>query len=243
MLALIVFQAIAIFWIQAGARSSPEFAHWLGTMWGVGFTVVIQGGLWLFIALWFSRVQAIRDFLEPVGLKKATDFSGWCAAWLAIGIAFIDHYGVSKGLTESSRQPHPIGYDTIGLAWCFFALKTIVIVPFYEEAVTRGFLYRAFRDSYGVLLSISLILAVSAYFHWGIVSRSPFSLGCLALLWILICVVRERTGSLWNCLLCHAVYNAIGIYLWLPTVIVMLLLLPLVAYPILCKWRANVGSR
>jgi len=236
-LALIVSQSIILFCLRLGARSSLAFSDWLGTASGSGFTVVVQGGLWLFFAFWFSRVEAIRDFLGPAGLRQGVNIFGWCAAWLAIGIAFIDGYGVSRGLTASTRQPHPVGYDASRVAWWFFAVKSILIVPLYEEAVTRGFLYRAFRARYGFLLTTVFIIVFSAYFHWGSVSRSLFSFGCLALLWALLCVVRERTGSLWSCLLCHAVYNSVGIHLWLPTMVVMVLFLPFVARSILGGWR------
>jgi membrane protease YdiL (CAAX protease family) len=238
-LALIVSQFIVLFWIRQGARNSPNFSHWLGTALGSAFTVVVQGGLWLFFGIWFSHVESIQGFLGPAGLKQGVTIFGWCASWLAIGIAVIDGYGASRGLTASATQPHPIGYDAFGMAWCFFALKSIVIVPFYEEVVTRGFLYRAFRASYGVFLTTGFIVVFAAYFHWGSVSRSLYSFGCLALLWALLCIVREQTGSLWGCLLCHAVYNSVGIHLWLPTIIAMLLFLPFVAHPILDRWRAK----
>jgi membrane protease YdiL (CAAX protease family) len=56
----------------------------------------------------------------------------------------------------------------------------------------------------------------------------------------LLCVVRERTGSLWDCLLCHAVYNLVGKHLWIPAVVVVVLFLPIVLYPIYAKGRENV---
>jgi membrane protease YdiL (CAAX protease family) len=229
-MALIVSGVIVHLWIRLGAGSSLTFSHWLGTAWGSAFTMIVQGGIWMFFALWFSRVEACRDFLAPAGLQQGIDIFGWCAAWFAIGIAFIDGYGVSRGLTASTRQPHPVGYDASGMAWWFFVLRTILIVPFYEEAVTRGFLYPAFRTRYGFLCSTFFIILFSAYFHWGSTSRSLFTCGCFALLWALLCVVRERTASLWNCLLCHAVYNAVGIHLWLPVMVVMVLFLLVVAH-------------
>jgi membrane protease YdiL (CAAX protease family) len=159
-------------------------------------------------------------------------------AWVAIGIAFVDSYGVARGWTASSRQPHPVGYDFFGIAWWFFALKSVVIVPFCEEAVARGFLYRAFRGSYGPSLTTVFIICFSAYFHWGSVSRSVFTFACLASLWALLCILRERTGSLWNCLLCHAVYNSVGIHLRFSTVIAMFLLLLFFMRPTISMWRS-----
>lgn len=165
---------------------------------------------------------------------------GWGAAWLAIAITFIDGYGASKGWTAVSRQSHSGGHDAFGVAWCFFTLESVLIAPFCEEIVTRGFLYRAFRGRYSFLVTTVIIVCFSAYFHWSSVSRSLFTFGCLASLWILLCIVRERTGSLWGCLLCHAVYNLGGTYHWIPTIIVMILLLPFVLHPIYGKRRVDI---
>jgi membrane protease YdiL (CAAX protease family) len=228
-LALVVSQFVIGIWMHLGARSDAAFSDWLRTASGSAFTVLVQGGVWLLCALWFSRVQTIRDFTGPAGLKQRANLFGWCAGWLAISIAFIGVFGDSKGWGGSGKQPPLVGYNAPGMAGLYFTLKSVLIVPLYEEAVTRGFLYRAFRGSYGPLVTSSLIVCFSAYFHWRTVSLSLFSFGCLASLWVLLCVVREETGSLWNCLLCHAVYNAVGLHLWFQVVIVMVLFLPFVA--------------
>jgi membrane protease YdiL (CAAX protease family) len=125
----------------------------------------------------------------------------------------------------------------MGAAWGFFALKTILLVPFYEEVVTRGFLYRAFRGTYGVPSSVFVVVLFSGYFHWSSVSRSLFTFFSLALLWVLLCIVRETTTSLWNCILCHSVYNCAGLHLWLPAAIALVLLLPFVVGPTVGVWR------
>jgi membrane protease YdiL (CAAX protease family) len=239
LLALIISQFIVLFWLRFAARSSPAFDHWWASSFGTGVIYLIQDALWLFFAVWFSRVEAVRDFLEPAGLRRGVSLFGWCAAWLAIAIAFLDGYGASRGLTASFSQHHAAGYGAFGVAWCYFTLSAVVIAPFCEEVATRGFLYPAFRKHYGFLVTTVIIICFSAYFHWSSVSRSAFTFACLALLWVLLCIVREKTGSLWDCLLCHAVYNAVGSHLWLPTVVVMLLFLPFVAHPILDRWRSK----
>jgi membrane protease YdiL (CAAX protease family) len=237
-LVLIVSQFILLFWLRLGARSNPAFSHWWGTAFGSGLVFIVQDTLWLFVALWFSRINAIRDFLGPAGLLRGVDMFGWCAAWLAIAISFIDGYGASKGWTASSRQPHLAGYGAFSVTWCYFTLEAVLIAPFCEEVVTRGFLYRAFRGRYSPLVTTVIIICFSAYFHWSSVSQSVFTFGCLALLWALLCIVRERTGSLWDCLLCHAVYNLGGMYHSIPSIIVMILFLPFVLHPIFGKRSA-----
>ena len=89
----------------------------------------------------------------------------------------------------------------------------------------RGFLYRAFRGSYGILLSVLSSFCIVTYFHWGLLSN-PLVFVCLTAGAILLCTIREWTGSLWNCILFHAVYNASVTLDWPWYVLGMFILLP-----------------
>lgn len=229
-----------LYWLRLGARSSPAFSHWWATAFGTGIINITQDALWLFVALWFSRVEAIQDFLGPAGLLRRVGLFGWCAACLAIAISFIDGYGASKGWTASSRQLQPVGYGPSTMAWWWFTSSSVLIAPFCEEVVARGFLFRAFRGRYNFMVTTVIIICFSAYFHWSSVSRSVFTFGCLALLWALLCIVRERTGSLWDCLLCHAVYNLGGVYHSIPAIVMIILFLPFVIHPILGRRRVAI---
>jgi len=239
-LAVIVFQSVILFWLHFGARSSPAFDHWWASSFGTGVVYSVQDALFLFVALWFSRVEAVRDFLKPAGLRRGVSVFGWCAAWLAIAIAFIDVYATSRGLTGPASRYHPAGIATFRVAWWYFTLSAVIVAPFCEEVVVRGFLYRAFRERYNFLVTTTIIICIEAYLHWGSVSRSLFAFGCLASLWVLFCIVRERTGSLWDCLLCHVVYNLFGLFLWIPAVVVVIMFLPFVMRPIWARRRGTI---
>lgn len=232
---LIAVEFVLPLWIHAGARHSWGFYHLLMSPSGQIGTAIVHGGIWLFVALWFSRVDTGRDFLGPAGFQKGIDVFGCCGALVVMGIAFIDGYGASKGWTASTKQPHPIGYEASGMVWGIFAFDTVLLVPFYEEAVTRGFMFRAFRTDYGFWRSIFLILLFSGCCHWRTISLSLFSCVCLISLWTVLCVVRERSGSFWSCFMCHAVYNAVGINLWLEVAILMLLFLWLLHVKIVAR--------
>jgi membrane protease YdiL (CAAX protease family) len=239
-LVLIVAQFIILFWLHFGARNSPAFDHWWATPFGSGVIYFIQDALWLFVALWFSRVEAIRDFLGPAGLLRRVSIFGWIAAWLATLIALLDDYGAARGLTASSGQPQPVGYGALSAVWCYFTLSSVLIAPFCEEVVTRGFLFHAFRGRYNFFVTTAIIICFSAWFHRSSVTQSVFTFACLASLWVLLCILRERTGSLWDCLLCHAAYNLVVIHLCIPAAIIMMLFLPFVVYPIFGKQRETV---
>ncbi len=76
----------------------------------------------------------------------------------------------------------------------------------------RGFLYRAFRGSYPISLSLGVILALAGLTHWSQVHRSWVAAAEVGSLTILQCYLRERTGNLWDCIICHFVFNATGAF-------------------------------
>lgn len=236
-LALVIFQFVFLSSLRFAARSGHAFDQWWASPFGTGVIYLIQDALWVLVALWFSRAKAFRRFLEPAGLRRGISIFGWCAAWLAITIAYVDIYGASRGLTASSMRHHAAadGYGAFSLAWCYFTLSAVVIAPFCEEVATRGFLYPAFRRRYSFLVTTVIIICFSAYFHRSSVLRSPFTFGCLASLWVLLCIVRERTGSLWDCLFCHSLYNLVATDLLVPAVVVTILFLPFVILQIYAK--------
>jgi membrane protease YdiL (CAAX protease family) len=212
-------------WLRIGARRSPFIAQWLGTIsFRAGFMIFLQG-LPLLIVLWFSRVRSIRQFLSHAGLKGRPSFFGWCSAWAAIGIGALGLYGVAKGWAPPDRLYRQFYYRG-GSAQCFFVLYAIAWVPLCEEITMRGFLYRAFRGSYGQSLSTFLILCLATISHWGRVSDSMFAFVCIGSAAILLCGIRERTENLWNCVLFHSMFNAMALRMWAICLIAMIFLLP-----------------
>jgi membrane protease YdiL (CAAX protease family) len=207
-LTLILLETLVLFSIRAATRNSGAFASWWGhSALALATSMAIQGGMFLIVTLLFSRSKSVDEFLSRTGLRLRPTLSGWLFCWLAIGIAFLDLYGKARGWTASGRLATDYYRDRAAVY--FSLLGSSVIVPIYEEAVTRGFLYRAFRGSYAAPFSIVLIICFSTIFHWAAMSLSLFTAGCLISLWIMLCFVREKTESLWNCILCHAAYNSV----------------------------------
>jgi membrane protease YdiL (CAAX protease family) len=229
-LVLIALQLCIDGWLRIGARLNPSFAHWLSTVFSRGAFMVLDCVLWLLIAFWFARVQSVHQFLGRVGLRRRLTLSGWSAAWGAIAIGLLGRYAVAKGWAPPSQSFRAFWFGGAVARW-FFILRIVLIVPVYEEIAMRGFLYRAFRGSYGRFISTALVLCVVTFFHWGLVSRAVLAFVCVESGAILLCVIRERTGNLWNCIVFHAAYNATGFLSWPVYVIGMILLFPYCSQP------------
>lgn len=100
------------------------------------------------------------------------------------------------------------GRDPIHLA--IVGVLVIVLAPLAEELLFRGFMYRALRNSVSAPAAIAVIAVTFSSLHYG----GPDTLGSLpllALLGALLCLLVERTGSLWPAVALHAVNNAIAV--------------------------------
>lgn len=212
-------------------RHSQVCAAWLAAHSNLtqGGLLLVQSGLSLLTVYLFARAFSPRRFFANVGMAQQPTILGWCAAWAGIGIGLLAIYGTYKEWIPPSHVARDF-FSEGGVAKLFFIVYGVLIAPFSEEVVRRGFLYQAFRGSYKPLLSTALVLAVHAFFHWGLISRSVYTSICLVLVEALLCVIREKTKNVWNCVLCHGAYNATqGLPLHV-CLVGLILLLPYCAY-------------
>ena len=86
-----------------------------------------------------------------------------------------------------------------------------MVAPLVEELFFRGFLYRALRTRYPVVLAAIVDGAVFGLIHFeGGGGDALLLLPPLALLGVIFCLVYERTGTLWSVIGMHAFNNALA---------------------------------
>ncbi len=84
-------------------------------------------------------------------------------------------------------------------------LSSMLIAPIAEEWVFRGLIYRRLRSAIPCIVAVVLSSALFAALHGTIVwMLYTFVLGAL------LCVLLEKTRSLWACVACHIAFNVIG---------------------------------
>ncbi len=226
-LAMVVLAEVMNRALQMAAHISISFAHWwiAHPNFIQGFLLISRSMLWLLFCFGFARVRSIRVFIQDTGLGQRPGLLGWSVAWIGVGIGLIAIYGTWTGRIPPNRLSRSFFYA----GWAsqvFFVAYAVLLGPFAEELAMRGFLYRAFRGSYGTVLSTTLVLCVHLYFHWGLLSRSLYTLACIESLEIVLCALRERKENTWNCVLCHAAYNAVQNSYWQIWLVGIFLLLP-----------------
>jgi len=158
--------------------------------------------------LGFSRRPALRDALYTLG--------GYAVYFLMLIIAF----QVMSSLTSVNLdQKQELGFDnllsTVEKLMGFISL--VLLPPFVEEALFRGFLFGGLRKRLNFLpatLITSLLfgaphlLASSHGLLW-VAGLDTF------LMSLVLCYLREKTGALWASIGLHAVKNSIAFFILL----------------------------
>lgn len=89
-------------------------------------------------------------------------------------------------------------------------LGACVIAPVVEEIVFRGYLYpvvKRFTDPIVAALFTGIIFGAIHGEVWAVIPLSLFG--------VLLAVLYEKSGSIWACILCHALFNSVNVFFML----------------------------
>ena len=143
--------------------------------------------------------------------------------WLALagfGVYFVSYIVVlmiARQLMPSLDidQKQQIGFDGVSSPrdLTLTAISLVVLPPLAEEILFRGFLFTGFRTAWKFLPAALLTSILFAIGHLQFGSGAP-------LLWVaaidtfvlslVLCYMREKTGSLWPGILIHAIKNGLA---------------------------------
>jgi CAAX protease family protein len=161
-------------------------------------------------ALLFARMSGpLRpgDFgLRPTRLLPAI---GWAVlAWLSFYVftaAFVALVGASP---NEDQLPKELGVDDSTAALVAVAFLVSVVAPIAEEFFFRGFFFAALRNWRGVWPAAIITGLVFGSIHVG--SAETALLLPLAFFGFVLCLLRERTGSLYPCIVLHSANNSLA---------------------------------
>jgi membrane protease YdiL (CAAX protease family) len=168
------------------------------------FGTIIQDGALIGAAV-FITADLGRTSARTFGLRS---FQRSAFGWLAL--AFLAYYALAivYGVIFNPPEeelPKELGADEgIGFAIAT-GILLIVIAPVAEEIFFRGFLYQAFRNSFGVWPG-----AVLSGLVFGVIHFEFFKLVQLAILGVILALLFERTRSLWPPIMLHAINNTLA---------------------------------
>jgi len=168
--------------------------------------LIVVGAPWL--------IRKIRTTKEELGFSRLP-------SWTDIALApagFVIYLPVALVLTFVAQliipgfqvdQVQQVGFDGISYHYEYILafITLIVIAPFAEEIVFRGYLQGKLRKYLPFWLVAILTSALFGLAHgqWN-VAVDVFALG------LVLSVLREMTGSIWAGILLHMAKNAIAFY-------------------------------
>jgi membrane protease YdiL (CAAX protease family) len=155
--------------------------------------------------------MAGRPLPEQFGLRPTSPWKalGWMVA------AFVTFYAVTLiwvaivgGNPDDQKLPDELGADRSTIALLAVAFLVSVVAPIAEEFFFRGFFYGALRNWRGVVPAAIITGLVFGAIHAG--SADWEFLLPLGVFGFLLCLVRERTGSLYPCIVLHCANNSLA---------------------------------
>jgi membrane protease YdiL (CAAX protease family) len=196
--------------IAALALTFAPFAVWAYSAHAAAVMTAASLFVLLVVALVLTRPRSVSEFLDQFYLRKPP--GGVAVFALLVGMALGGVWYVLPWVQGQSGLSGAFnGADAVGRGLLFFCWLGL---PVIEELVVRGFVYRVFREVYGVVVGVLVVVAVTVITHWTPMMSSPWIFAVLALLNVVLCVFLEKTRSLWNCIVCHMAYNGMCVLTW-----------------------------
>jgi membrane protease YdiL (CAAX protease family) len=192
----------------------PGFWEWRVSGFGFFSGSLLFYAVELFAAAYFARAETLASFWKAVGLDRKPSNLAWFGVVAALGIRVFGHLVLIFGWSKGVRDYDILAFKSAhGPERYLFLGPLLLLAPLFEESIYRGFLYKAFRGSFPLVISMVLVVAWTAYGHWSQYSVSWMAALDLSLLTILQCYLRETSDSLWDCIFCHMAFNGSLIFL------------------------------
>ncbi len=201
---VLLYLVPVIFHGKFGAAQEQAYAAGLAGI----FTILI---IWLVlknVGNKFSQIGLGRPKIISVAYAVA-GFLGYLASYLLI-------VSLIKALVPSLNleQEQELGFDfSLRQDLPFFIFSLIIVAPLVEEILMRGFLFSGLRTklSFWGATVITSTLFAAAHLPEG--ANGLLWVGAIDtfVLSVVLCYLREKTGSLWAPILVHAMKNSMAL--------------------------------
>lgn len=214
-----ILGSILVSFIPVSENFSPEgMINWLASNpWARFLFILTVESITLSLIYFFlkRRKAGFRDIgLNKPQLRHIAQTAGGFVAYLFIYlIVLAAALAAFPGLDPGQKQD--IGFDTgsAGIELLPIFMSLVILPPIAEEIVARGFLYGGLRTKLTTSVSALITSLLFAIAHLGGGSGG-------GLLWVaaidtfilslVLCYLRERTGSLWPSIGVHMLKNGLA---------------------------------
>lgn len=170
---------------------------------------VVQDAAFIGAAVLFAaRVGQVLPAQFGLVRTRVAPAIGWMLVAYVAYVAIAQAWAQVVDIDEVDKLPESLGVDESTVALVAACVLVTVIAPIAEEVFFRGYFYGALRNWRGPWLAALLTGLLFGGVHAG--GTDVVFLVPLAVLGFMLCVLRERTGSLLPCIALHAVNNALA---------------------------------
>ena len=189
---------IASFFLATGTESPDDSSAF------TFLATAAQSIVFVTVALGVAGQQG-RVSLRQFGFRR---FDSGAIGWAVV--AMVAYFVLAAVYVQIANPPEDdvprqFGADQSTALAILTGIFVIAVAPPVEEFFFRGFLYQAFRNRLGVLGG-----ALLSGLLFGAIHFKPDFLVPLTILGTTLALVFQKTGSLWPCIMVHALNNAIA---------------------------------
>ena len=197
--------------------TSEQGAEWLTSSTVAQFVYILLAeafAIWMILGL----VRKARATKAKIGLVKPAlrDIAYALSGYAVYFVAYIVIVTIASSLSSSlnADQPQKIGFEgAYGNQLILVFMSLVILPPIAEEIMFRGFLFTSFRQKFRFRYAVLLTSILFGIAHLQFGSGAP-------LLWVaaidtftlsvVLCYLREKTGSIWASIMLHAIKNGVA---------------------------------
>ena len=173
-------------------------------------STIVQDACLIVAAILFAGMAG-RPLPAQFGLRPTSPWKalGWMvAAFVTFYVVTLIWVAIVGGNPDDEKLPDELGADQSTIALLSVAFLVSVVAPIAEEFFFRGFFYGALRNWRGVVPAAIITGLVFGAIHAG--SADWEFLLPLGVFGFVLCLLRERTGSLYPCIALHCANNSLA---------------------------------
>jgi membrane protease YdiL (CAAX protease family) len=160
----------------------------------------------LFIPIWWFVFRRHRAGWKELGFRSFTWKDLGISCGLLVGTyVFMFVYGIVLSVFHIEPDVNwvEIFENQASPGWLIFTV--VIVAPFLEEILFRGFIFTGFRNKYGWVNAMLISGALFAVNHLQLVGLiTYFLLGCV------LAYLRHASKSLWPSIFVHMVINSVS---------------------------------
>jgi membrane protease YdiL (CAAX protease family) len=165
--------------------------------------------LWLILRAekaesWEDCLRRLNFYPDQIPVRKKMVLPVIVGAGLAFLGAWINSMRERPPVTPMSQM---VADETRPGLFLILLVMALVVAPFVEELIYRGFFFKRFREWLGTRWTIFWITVIFACLHvsqyWG----DPLAIGIVSLLSLILTGMRWWTGSVFPSVVMHYAYN------------------------------------